>query len=31
MTGDELAGVVARTIGAPKPVVDRYKAAVKGD
>lgn len=30
-TGEEMAAIVARTIGAPKSVIDRYKAAVKGD
>jgi tripartite-type tricarboxylate transporter receptor subunit TctC len=29
--GEELTRVVARTIGAPKSVIDRYKAAVAGD
>src|SRR5262249_39614686 len=31
MTGEDLTQVVGRTIGAPKSVVDRYKAAVSGD
>ncbi len=31
ITGEELTPVVMRTIGAPKSVVERYKAAVSGD
>jgi tripartite-type tricarboxylate transporter receptor subunit TctC len=30
-TGEEMTAIVARTIGAPKSVIDRYKAAVAGD
>ena len=30
-TGEQLAAIVARTIGAPKSVIERYKAAVAGD
>jgi tripartite-type tricarboxylate transporter receptor subunit TctC len=30
-TGEELTTIVARTIGAPKSVIERYKAAVAGD
>jgi len=30
-TGEEMTRIVARTIGAPKSVIDRYKAAVSGD
>ncbi len=30
-TGEEMTAIVNRTIGAPKSVIERYKAAVKGD
>jgi tripartite-type tricarboxylate transporter receptor subunit TctC len=30
-TGEEMTAIVARTIGAPKSVIERYKAAVAGD
>lgn len=30
-TGEEMTAIVARTIGAPRSVIERYKAAVKGD
>jgi tripartite-type tricarboxylate transporter receptor subunit TctC len=30
-TGEEMTAIVAHTIGAPKSVIDRYKAAVAGD
>ena len=31
MTGAELTQAVVRTIGAPKEVIERYKAAVAGE
>ena len=31
MSGEELSRVVSKTIGAPKSVIDRYKAAVAAD
>src|SRR5262245_7033916 len=31
ITGEELSWIVARTIGAPRSVIERYKAAIAGD
>jgi tripartite-type tricarboxylate transporter receptor subunit TctC len=30
-TGEEMEAIVARTIGAPRSVIERYKAAIRGD
>jgi hypothetical protein len=31
ITGEELTRIVARTMQAPKSVIERYKAAIAGD